>query len=269
MYGHWSVNIVGEFDPSDWFGFIYLIEQIDTKRKYIGRKQFNSKTRKKITGRKNRKVTIKPSDWKTYTSSSDALNNDIVTFGKDKFFFQIIKLCKTKRDLGYFEVKEQFDRDVLYSLQENGTRAYYNNNIMSRYFVSNGKPLGHIDGPMSEEHKRKIGASQTGSKNHRYGKPGTFLGKKHSEETKEKLRQTSSGKTLSEESKEKCRLASLGSNNAMYGKNHSKETRIKMSKPRINKQNFKKSEETKKKMSEARKLYWDNKKKLTILSPLL
>lgn len=133
-YGHWISEV--DFDFSEWFGFVYLITNLTNNRKYIGKKQFSSRNRIKVKGRKNRKVVITESTWKDYTSSSEELNQDIIIQGKDKFRFEILKLCKTKRDLGYTEVKEQFDRNVLEAKLESGEREYYNRNIMSRWFAN-------------------------------------------------------------------------------------------------------------------------------------
>ena len=38
-YGHWITEI--DFEPSEWFGFVYEITHVETGRSYIGRKQFN------------------------------------------------------------------------------------------------------------------------------------------------------------------------------------------------------------------------------------
>ncbi len=128
-YGHWNIEIVGEFDPENWFGFVYLIRNKETNQKYIGRKQFSNRNRKKVKDRKNRKVVISESNWKLYTSSSEDLNI-LIEDNISNFEFIILKLCRTKRDLGYEEVKEQFSKDVLNSRLENGEKEYYNKNIM-------------------------------------------------------------------------------------------------------------------------------------------
>lgn len=124
-----------DFDPGDYFGFVYLITNTLNNKKYIGKKQFSSKNRVKVKNRINRKVVIKESNWKIYQSSSDFLKQEISKVGKEHFRFEIIKLCKTKRDLGYTETAEQFKRDVLNARLENGEREYYNNNIMNRWFA--------------------------------------------------------------------------------------------------------------------------------------
>tara|TARA_Y100000310_G_scaffold133273_1_gene132179 strand:- start:1468 stop:1908 length:441 start_codon:yes stop_codon:yes gene_type:complete len=134
-YGHWN-NLPDNFDPSDWFGFVYCITRNDTQRKYIGKKQIHSYRRKKVKGRKNRKKVITEAKWRTYTGSCDELNEEIETLGKDKFTFEVLKLCKTKGELTYSEVEYQIKRDVLTSLLEDGSKEYYNSNIMSRWFSS-------------------------------------------------------------------------------------------------------------------------------------
>ena len=64
-------------------------------------------------GRKNKRHVEVETDWKTYTGSSDRLNEDIEKYGKDKFTFEILRFCQSKSELAYFEAKMQFDNDVL------------------------------------------------------------------------------------------------------------------------------------------------------------
>ena len=131
-YGHW---ITENFEPDEWFGFVYEITHIETGRTYIGRKQLRYTNRKKVAGRKNRKKVIKESDWKTYTGSCKELNEEITEIGKEQYKFVIIKLCKTKRELGYTETELQIKNDVLTSKFSDGIRKYYNSNIMNRWFT--------------------------------------------------------------------------------------------------------------------------------------
>jgi hypothetical protein len=118
--------------------------------------------------------------------------------------------------------------------------------------------------PKSEEHKRKIGEANS---QRLKGKPSTFRGKRHSEESLQKLRESLSGRVLSEEHKEKLRIASTGRKiseesklkiseankgrvSPMKGKKTSEETKRKQSQVKIGK-TF--SEEHRKKLSEAKK----------------
>lgn len=134
-------------DISTYFGFVYCITNTLNNKQYIGRKYFWSS--RKQPGKKRR--TKKESDWKTYYGSSDDLKRDIELFGVEHFRREIVSLHKTKGDTNYSETKLQFELDVLEALTEDGERAYYNNNIMNRYFA----PLNsHYE--KTEEHKRKI-----------------------------------------------------------------------------------------------------------------
>ena len=61
----------------DYYGFLYLIENTITGRKYIGRKYFVQKRKPK--GGK-RRVTSE-SDWKKYYGSNDQLKADVKEHG--------------------------------------------------------------------------------------------------------------------------------------------------------------------------------------------
>lgn len=124
--GHWvlseNVNIT-----EDTFGFIYEITNTVLGKKYIGKKQCKSKLKRKpLKGKKNKRIEIKESDWKEYTSSSAELNDDIKKFGKDKFLFKILKTCESKWELAYFEIKKQIEENVLLR------KDYYNGIINVR-----------------------------------------------------------------------------------------------------------------------------------------
>ena len=66
MNGHWNYNkeLLGEeFDPEQYFGFVYRITRKETGRSYIGKKQLFSVHRKRVAGRTNRKRVRKESKW--------------------------------------------------------------------------------------------------------------------------------------------------------------------------------------------------------------
>ena len=72
--------------PEDSFGFIYEITNTINDKKYIGKKQMVRKIKRKpLKGKKRKRIDFIESDWKTYTGSSDALNNDIALLGLDLF----------------------------------------------------------------------------------------------------------------------------------------------------------------------------------------
>jgi hypothetical protein len=111
--GHWVLT-EGVILTENTFGFIYEITNTINQKKYIGKKQCKSKLKRKpLKGKKNKRIEIKESDWREYTSSSNDLNEDIKNYGKDKFIFKILRACGSKWELAYFEIKEQLQREVL------------------------------------------------------------------------------------------------------------------------------------------------------------
>jgi hypothetical protein len=124
--GHWILNENVVF-TEETFGFIYEITNKITNKKYIGKKQcFKKIKRKPLKGKKRNRISKGDSDWKFYTSSSNDVNNDIKNYGKDNFEFKILKTCDSKWALAYYEIKEQIDKNVLF------TNNYYNGIINCR-----------------------------------------------------------------------------------------------------------------------------------------
>jgi len=105
-----------EDELSEYVGFVYCITELDTGKKYIGKKFFWS-TRKlpPLKGQKRKRTVKKQSDWKDYYGSSEQLKLLVETKGGDAYHREILRLCKTKGECSYYEAKEQFDRDVLLS----------------------------------------------------------------------------------------------------------------------------------------------------------
>ena len=116
-------------DIGDFFGFVYRITNLQTNKKYIGRKYFTQ--RRKPRGGK-RKVTSE-SDWKKYYGSSAELKTDVKKFGKGIFRREIISLHETLGKVNYEETKQLFLNNVLMEALDDGTPAYYNSNILGRY----------------------------------------------------------------------------------------------------------------------------------------
>ena len=117
-------------DIGDYFGFVYLITNKSNHRKYIGRKylwQFRTPKGKK------RKVKSE-SDWKKYYGSCPELKEDIGKFGRENFSRTILSLHKTKGKTNFEETRQLFTNGVLTESLDNGVPAYYNSNILNRYF---------------------------------------------------------------------------------------------------------------------------------------
>ena len=112
------------------FGFVYLITNLQNNRKYIGRKYFWSF--RKPPGKK-RKVK-KESDWKKYYGSCPELKEEIERLGRQSFSRTILSLHKTPGKTNFEETKQLFINNVLTESLDKGVPAYYNSNILSRYF---------------------------------------------------------------------------------------------------------------------------------------
>jgi hypothetical protein len=117
-------------DIKDYFGFVYLIECLDTNRKYIGRKYFWSFRTPKG---KKRKVK-QESDWKKYYGSCPELKDDIKIYGKDRFKRTILSLHNTVGKTNYEETRQLFLNNVLIESLDTGVPAYYNSNVLGRYY---------------------------------------------------------------------------------------------------------------------------------------
>jgi hypothetical protein len=126
-------NTTVESLPEDCIGFVYLITNITSGRKYIGKKlaKFSKTTYKTVklkngTKKKKRIKSKIDSDWQDYYGSSPNLQKDIDTLGKENFSREILYYCKSKAECSYIEAREQFARRVLES------DDYYNGHIQVR-----------------------------------------------------------------------------------------------------------------------------------------
>jgi hypothetical protein len=119
--------------PDDCVGFVYLITNLATSRKYVGKKlaKFSKTTTKTVVlkngTKKKKKIRSKiDSDWLEYYGSSIELNKDVESLGKENFLREILFFCKSKAECSYVEAREQFGRKVLES------DDYYNGQISVR-----------------------------------------------------------------------------------------------------------------------------------------
>ena len=117
-------------DIGDHYGFVYRITNTTTGKSYIGRKYFVQKRKPK--GGK-RRVTSE-SNWKQYYGSSDELKRDIRDFGRENFRREILSLHTTLGRVNYEETKQLFLHNVLAEKLDDGSPAYYNSNILGRYY---------------------------------------------------------------------------------------------------------------------------------------
>jgi hypothetical protein len=126
--------------PEDCVGFVYLITNKVTGRKYIGKKlaKFSKTTYKTVKlkngNKKRKKIKSKiDSDWQEYYGSNIELNADVEKLGVDNFTREILYYCKSKAECSYIEAREQFRHKVLES------DDYYNGHIQVRVHGSHIK----------------------------------------------------------------------------------------------------------------------------------
>jgi len=130
-----EVNI----NTEEWFGFIYLIKDTISGKQYLGKKNFRSVVNKKL-GKKeikalpvtrgrnpSKKKVISESDWKNYYSSCDEIKNDP---DKSKYERYLVKLCKSSKELSYWETKYLLQYEVLEQPEK-----WYNKNILGKFFI--------------------------------------------------------------------------------------------------------------------------------------
>ena len=117
-------------DIGNKFGYVYLIVNRTTRKKYIGRKYF-TQCRKPRGGK--RRVSSE-SDWKKYYGSSPELKQDVKEFGRNSFSREILSLHTTKGKVNFEETRQLFLNNVLTESLDDGTPAFYNSNILGRYY---------------------------------------------------------------------------------------------------------------------------------------
>ena len=124
------------FDPSEYYGYVYCTVDMTTGKQYIGKKAFFHKQNKKLgkkelaalptaRGKKpSKKLVVSESDWKTYYGSSE----QIKVLPKEELKRYVLKLCKTSKQLTYWETKLLFQYNVLED------DKYFNDNILGTFY---------------------------------------------------------------------------------------------------------------------------------------
>jgi hypothetical protein len=124
------------FNIDEYIGYIYVTLHLPTGRQYIGKKNFFHTTNKKLgkkelaelpvaRGKKpTKKQVVKESDWKTYYGSAA----EIKVLPKDEMNRYVLKLCKNKKELTYWETKMLFQYNVLED------DRYINDNILGKFY---------------------------------------------------------------------------------------------------------------------------------------
>ena len=129
------------FDIKEYEGYIYMTTILDTGRKYIGKKNFFHNTNVKLgkkelanlptaRGKKpSKKRVTKESDWKTYYGSAQEIKDSVKQYPKERITRTLIRLCKSKKELTYYECKYLFDYNVL-----EPNSGFINDNILGKFY---------------------------------------------------------------------------------------------------------------------------------------
>lgn len=186
------------------YGFIYLIENLETGKLYIGQ-------------------TIKPAARFRYhrnpSAASTAIARSIKKYGKDRFDFVFLERCDSAEELNERETYWITTLETLvpngYNLNNGGNSRRASQETLEKMRASMlGKNVGSENGMYGRLHtkqaKAKISASSKGKNNSMYGKPGTRRGAFVSEETRAKLSRAKIGQMHTEEAKKKISKSHTG-----------------------------------------------------------
>lgn len=122
--------------PRDAIGFVYSI-MFSNGMKYIGKKNFYSKRKRKfgkkeaalVTDKRKKlyEIVTKESNWKTYTSSNIEVKK-LIDSGL-KYSKRIVCYAYTPKELTFLEVKWMFNLGVLSPYGD-----WLNDNILGKFF---------------------------------------------------------------------------------------------------------------------------------------
>ena len=111
--------------PEGTVGFVYKIRNKQTGAFYIGKKQlYSHRTLPPLKGTKRKRKVIKEMKWQGYQSSQTEVNE----WDTDLIEKKILRFCKSKKALTYYEVEEQIKHDVL------DESHCFNDNILGKFF---------------------------------------------------------------------------------------------------------------------------------------
>lgn len=108
-------NVPANID--DFQGFVYEITNLETGKKYIGKKFYFRTERKpplKKSGKKRDRIRRVQTDWRDYFGSSKELQEDLKKYGKESFSRVILFNGVSKFDCAYMEIKLQIEKEVLF-----------------------------------------------------------------------------------------------------------------------------------------------------------
>lgn len=183
---------------------VYKISNIKNGRYYIG---YSKHIERRFKEHKRK--------FKNNCHDNSHFQHSYNKYGETNFIYEIIHFCDTIDQAKELELKYLQDksiRDNLYNLNyDNHADGHFENNLNKE----------ELRKKISDSAKEKFKKMSPEERSTIYGRTG----KKHTEETKEKLRNIFKGRIVSAETKEKLRIASTG-----HKRPCSEETKKKLSK---------------------------------------
>jgi hypothetical protein len=111
--------------PEQAIGFVYKIYNRKEDKYYIGKKiLLNKRTKPPLKGYKRKRVTYVESNWKVYLGS----NVESKKWNIEDCYREIVYICLNRTMMTYYEVKLQFQENVLES------DKFLNDNILGKFF---------------------------------------------------------------------------------------------------------------------------------------
>jgi len=239
---------------AEYIGYIYKTTNLINSKIYIGQHQ-----------------SKKQDD--NYFGSGRILLNALKKYGKESFTVEIIYWAKSMKRLNdaeilFIEAYDATNPEVGYNLSYGGV-AFNKGRKASEETREKQRQSALNKPPMSDESKAKLSESLKKVKHAAEWckKIGRSNKGKHSnlltEDHKRKISESLSGKVFSEEHKNKIRQSSIG-NKSRTGMLHTEETKRKMSESQLGHKGYMLgrhlTEEQRKKVSEAKKIYWVKKR---------
>lgn len=224
----------------EYLGFIYKTTCLINNKIYIGRRVIKGDNSDDL-----------------YLGSGVLFARAIKKYGKSNFKREILRYCNNEHELQiweYYYIKRYNSQnmEIGYNIADGDVNSKLGNPMNSPVILAKVRGRkrtleqrkrmseankGRI---ISEEQKRKVseklkGIKHTEKHNQKVSEAlkchiGSFLGRKHTEETKRLISRKNSGKRISEEQKERLRIAHLG-------KKHTKEHREHISRSNLGKHN--------------------------------
>lgn len=265
--------------PTSFYGYVYLTINVVNYKRYVGQ----SKCRKTRKGKSP--ITNDIIINSEYIGSGTYFRKAVSKYGKRNFIKFILRYCKTKEELDFYEKffiswYNAQESPLFYNVGEGG--GNYNNiefNPRREEIISNWSKQ-RKGKKKSEDHKRKIGESHKGwvpTEENRInigkaakGRPSPMKGKHHTDHAKQLLseaakgNQNMKGKHHSDETKKRLSEMNKGKPSPNKGKHLSDESKQKLREWNLANspvRGRKQSPEERKLHGDTIRRYWANKRK--------